>query len=207
MGQDERATVEPSGFQLSSEDNREEKIMIAQACRISLSSIVLSMLLLAGLVSAQEKHQFTHSTPPQSSRYVQQHAIDVGDIPGHQIRIVEIQRVYTSDHPLVAGMKVVETWVRGFTDYVNGVGPAEGYATWILEDGNKIFLEWKGSSYSEPTTTGSRRGRSHGTTRLMGGTGRFATIRGVLTDEAEFDPDPRTGYNRVASRGEYWFEK
>jgi len=108
---------------------------------------------------------------------------------------------------MVMGTKVVETWSRGSSDYVNGIGPAQGYETWALEDGSKIFLEWRGTSYSEATSTGSRRGTFHGTVRFVGGTGKFATIRGVITSDTEFDTDPKTGYNRPASRGEYWFEK
>jgi hypothetical protein len=183
-----------------------EKIMIKKASRISLSSVALT-LLCTGIASAQQKYQYNHSAAPQSSRYVQQHIIDVGDIPGHQVRILEVQRVYESNHPVVMGTKVVESWTRGFSDYVNGVGPAHGYDTWILEDGSRIFLEWRGTSYTESTPTGSRKGTFHGTSRFISGTGKFATIRGAITDATEFDTDPKTGYNRPASRGEYWFEK
>lgn len=156
---------------------------------------------------AQEKYRYDLSALPQSSRYVQQHVIDVGDVPGHQVRILELQRTYTKDNPVVMGTKVVESWNRGFSDYVNGVGPATGYGVWLLEDGNKIFLQYIGTSYTEVTPTGSRRGTYHGTTRLVGGTGRFAAIRGVVTDTVEFDTDPKSGYNRPVSQGEYWFEK
>jgi hypothetical protein len=77
----------------------------------------------------------------------------------------------------------------------------------VLEDGNKIFTEWLGTSYSEATSTGSRRGTYHGTTRWIGGTGKYATIRAVITADVEFDTDPKTGYNRPVAKGEYWFEK
>jgi hypothetical protein len=181
--------------------------MIKKTCRISLSTVAVLTLFFAGVASAQQKYPYNYSAAPQSSRYVQQHIIDVGDIPGHQIRILEVQRVYTSDNPMVMGTKVVESWSRGSSDYVNGIGPAQGYDIWVLEDGNKIFSEWRGTSYTEATSTGSRRGTFHGTTRLLGGTGRFATIRGVITTDTEFDTDPKTGYNRPVSRGEYWLEK
>ena len=172
---------------------------------IGIATILVILFPVTGW--GQEKHRYDQSGPPQSSRYVQQHVIDVGDVPGHQIRILEIQRTHTSDHPVVMGTKVVESWVRGFSDYVNGVGPATGYGVWLLEDGNKIFTQYIGTSYTEATSTGSRRGTYHGTTRLVGGTGRFAAIRGVLTDTVEFDTDPKSGYNRPVSQGEYWFEK
>jgi len=175
--------------------------------RRSRTLVPMLAIVFAGPVWAQQKYPYNHSTAPQSSRYVQQHMIDVGDIPGHQVRILEVQRNYTSDHPVIMGTKVVESWTRGFSDYVNGIGPARGYEVWILEDGNKVFVEWSGTSYTESTATGSRRGTFHGTTRFVGGTGRFATIRGITTEATEFDTDPKTGYNRPTSRGEYWFEK
>ena len=181
--------------------------MTKQTHRITWFCAAVVTLFVAGIASAQQKYPYNQSSAPQSSRYVQQHIIDVGDIPGHQIRIYEYQRMHTADHPVVMGTKVVEQWVRGSSDYVNGVGPTQGYETWVLEDGSKIFSEFRGTSYSEATSTGSRRGTFHGTVRLIGGTGKYATIRGVMTSDTEYDTDPKTGYNRPVSKGEYWFEK
>lgn len=154
---------------------------------------------------AQQKYTYSHSTPPDSSRYVRDHAIEVDDVPGHRVRVVEIHRTYTRNHPTVAGVKVVEEWFRGYTDYRNNSGPGRGYETWILEDGNKVFLEDHFTGMSEVTATGSRRGASYGASHFIGGTGPFAGIRGVLTGSVEFDTDPKTGYNRPSMRGEYWF--
>jgi len=179
-------------------------------------STIRSIALVAGFIGAtvlsatddvwaQQKYQYSYSAVPASSRYVQRHKIDVGDLPGHEIVIYEIQRTYTSDQPVVMGVKIVETWSYGFTDQVNGVGPSQGYNTWILEDGSKIFAEYHGSNYGELSSTGSRRGTYHGAARFVGGTGRFAAIRGTLTDDVEYDTDPKTGYNRPVTRGEYWF--
>lgn len=165
----------------------------------------LLVFLIPATTWAQQKYQYNHSTPPQSSRYVQQHIIDADDMPGHQVRIFEIQRKYTRDHPVIAGVKVVESWDRGSSDYTNGVGPAQGYGTWVLDDGNKIFTKWSGSSSSRATSTGAKEGIYTGTTYLLGGTGKFATIRGVLAEKSEFNTDPDNGYNYTSSQGEYWF--
>ena len=180
--------------------------MIRKMQPISALSITLAALLFAGLAVAGQKYTYKHSNKPQSSRYVQQHVIDVGDIPGHQIRIYEIHNTYTRGHPVISGTKVVETWARGSSDYISGVGPTQGYGVWVLEDGNKIYTEWSGTSYTEPTSTGSIRGTFNGTTRLTGGTGKFATIRGVVTDVVKFDTDPDHGYNDGSERGEYWLD-
>ncbi len=154
---------------------------------------------------AQQKFSYSHSTAPDTSKYLRDYSIEVDDAPGHKVRIVEIQRIYTKDHPMVMETKVLEMWFRGFTDYGASGGPGHGYETWILEDGNKIFLESVFLSSTEATATGSRRGASHSTVRFVGGTGKYATIRGSLNSSVEFDSDPKTGYNRPTSRGEYWF--
>ena len=170
-----------------------------------VSMVGLLVFLVPATTLAEQKFQFSNSTPPQSSRYVQQHIIDVDDMAGHQIRILEVQRKYTSDHPVISGIKVVESMVRGFSDYTNGVGPAQGYSTWLLEDGNKVHLKWSGTSYTKVTSTGAREGTYNGTTYLIGGTGKFARIRGVLTETSDFNTDPDNGYNNSSSHGEYWF--
>jgi hypothetical protein len=173
------------------------------ACKVGC--VVLLALLSSGMAWAQQKYQYSSSAAPTASRYVQRHKIDVGDLPGHEIVIVEIQRTHASDHPMVMGVKIIETSSYGFTDQINGVGRSEGYTTWTLEDGSKIFVEYSGAVYAELTATGSRKGTYHGVSRFVGGTGRFAAIHGTLTDDVEYDTDPKTGYNRPVTRGEYWF--
>jgi hypothetical protein len=164
--------------------------------------------LLSSPVAAQQKHSIVISGEGVKGRYVQQLFVDVDDVPGHQVRVQESQRIYPSDNqPLVDGERIVESWGRGFSNYTAGVGPSWGYSTWITDKGNKIFSEYWGSSETTTTETGSKRGTYHGTSRLVGGTGRFAKIRGVLVDVTEFDTDMKVGYQRGTSRGEYWFEQ
>jgi len=159
-------------------------------------------------VFAQQKQSLLISGEGIKSRYVQQLVIDVDDTPGHQVRVQESQRTYPEDKQfMVDGERVTEAWVRGFSNYTGGIGPAWGYVTWLTDKGNKIFSEYSGSSEASATATGAKRGTYHGTARITGGTGRFAKLRGVLVDVAEFDTDPKTGYNRASSRGEYWFEQ
>ncbi|HUF22473.1 MAG TPA: hypothetical protein VMP00_17185, partial [Burkholderiales bacterium] len=154
---------------------------------------------------AQQKHPINTTGEGVQSRYTQQHVIDVGDVPGHQVRILEVHRIHTAKQIVFAGVKVVEEWGRGFSDYTNGIGPAHGYGIWILEDGNKVFFEWSGIADSRTTATGSRRGTFNSASKIVGGTGRFTKIRGMLSDVVEFDTDPQHGYSRSSSKGEYWF--
>lgn len=171
---------------------------------------ILAGLLLATFTAvfsnamAQEKHAYTHASPPDSSKYLKDISIDVDDAPGHKIRIVEIQRTYGKDAPVLLGTKVIEVWVRAFTDYTNGNGPGHSYETWTLEDGSRVYLEGKFLTASEATASGSRKGQSYGTGRFVGGTGKFATLRGTITSTVDFDTDAKNGYSKPMAKGEYW---
>lgn len=176
-----------------------------RACRYSLFVVVLATST-AGW--SQQKYPIGTNSEGQTSKYIQQHKIDVGDVPGHQVRIQETQRVYNDKSTLAfAGTKAKESWIQGYSDYTNGKGKAWGYGHWLLEDGNKIFFEYIGTSHSEPTSTGSLKGSYHGTTRIVGGTGKFKGIRGTTTDTVAFDNDPKAGYNNSDGKGEYWFQE
>jgi hypothetical protein len=156
---------------------------------------------------AQQKYPINSNSDGQSSKYTQQYKIEVGDVPDHQIRIQETQRTYNEKSTLAfGGVKAKEGWVRGFSDYTNGRGRAWGYGHWVLEDGEKILYDYSGQSHSEPTPTGSQKGSYHGTTRIVGGTGKYKGIRGSTTDTVSFDNDPKNGYNNADGKGEYWFE-
>ena len=172
--------------------------------RMGLCLLVMVLGLVSVAANGQQKFSYHHSAPPDTSTYVQDHSIEVDDVPGHKVRIVEIRRIYTKDHPTIMGAKVVETWFRGMTDYGARGGPGRGYETWVLEDGSKVYLESVFLSTIEVTASGSRRGTSYSTDRFVGGTGPYATIRGSVNSITEFDTDPTTGYNRPSSRGEYW---
>lgn len=156
---------------------------------------------------AQQRYPIESKSEWQAEgKYTQQHIIDAGDIPGHQIRILEIHRTYNEkSHFAVSGVKVKESWIWGYSDFNKGVGKAWGYVVWVLEDGGKVFSEYSGSANSRPIGSGVAEGTYHGTTRLTGGTGKYRGIRGTMTDAVEFNTDPASGYNRGNSKGEYWF--
>ena len=76
---------------------------------------------------AQEKHKLAYTLPAALSTFTQQHALDVGDVPGHQVRIFAVHRTYPKDLLVVDGVRVVEEWLRGYSDYIDINGPAWGY--------------------------------------------------------------------------------
>src|SRR5687768_7507525 len=56
----------------------------------------------------QERMKFAYSGKPESSKFTQTHAIDVGDVPGHQLRVGQLHVKYGADAPEYAGVKVLE---------------------------------------------------------------------------------------------------
>ena len=60
----------------------------------------------------QQKFKYSFKTPSGISKYTQQHVLEVGDVPGHQIRIAEIHTKFANEAPEYDGVKVVETWGR-----------------------------------------------------------------------------------------------
>jgi hypothetical protein len=177
--------------------------------RISIAALAAAIVVfgIALPVQAQQRYPIVSNAKGQTSKYTQQYKMDVGDVPGHQIRIQETHRIYNEASTLrFSDVKVKESWIRGYSDYTNGKGKAWGYGQWVLEDGNKVFFEYVGTSHSETTASGSLKGSYHGATRIVGGTGKYKGIRGGTTDVVNFDNDPKTGYNNSDGAGEYWFE-
>ena len=84
-----------------------------------LSLAAGSALLLAPTPGwAQQKLKYSFKDPAGLSKYVQQHVIDVGDVPGHQIRVASLQTKYTTTAPEYDGIKVLESTVSLTSDYI-----------------------------------------------------------------------------------------
>jgi hypothetical protein len=180
---------------------------MARTARSVVALVAGVILLGAGIgdTSAQEKHKYSFVTPAGVSKYTQQHEIEVGDIPGHKVRIFEIHSKYTTEAPSYAGVKVVEAWGRSLSDHVNGTGRSSGYGILHLENGDKIFTRSETIGHAVVEADGSRKGTYSNISTLTGGTGKFATIRGVLRSTGS--TDYKTGLSGVKTEGEYWFEK
>ena len=103
-------------------------------------------IIAASAVSAEERCKMSWEVPAADTKYTQQLALDVGDIPGHQVRVYELHRVYPNDKPNCEGLKRVESWSYGYSDYIDRNGPYRGYMVTTLENGDKIFSEFSGTS-------------------------------------------------------------
>ena len=88
--------------------------------------LCLAVALSAGHALAQEKQKVSYRVSEQNSKYTQQHVIDVGDVPGHQVRVFEIQRMLPADAPAINGIKLN--------------GPSSSYDTYLFENGDRLFV-------------------------------------------------------------------
>ena len=166
----------------------------------TIALLCLAVALPATDVFAQQRLVF--KVAAENTKYTQQHTIDVGDVSGHQVRLFEIHRTYPSNPPVINGIKIVESWTRGISDYTNNNGEGTTFGVYVLENGDKFFtrgslvaVQSPGASNLTATTVGP----------ITGGTGKFANIRGFVRDVTKFDI--QAGYNELSGEGEYWFEE
>jgi hypothetical protein len=168
--------------------------------KLTLTTIALSCLVVAlpaNNVLAQQRLVFKVSA--ENTKYTQQHAIDVGDVSGHQVRLFEIHRTYPSNPPEINGMKIVQSWARGISDYTNNNGEAITYGVYVLENGDKFFTRGSLVAVQSPeasnltaTTVGP----------ITGGTGKLARINGMARTSTS--ANPTTGLNETQVDLEYW---
>jgi hypothetical protein len=163
----------------------------------TITLMYLAVVLPIDPVVAQARLVFRVSA--ENTKYTQQHTIDVGDVAGHQVRVFEIKRVYPTNAPVVGGMKIVESWTRGISDYTNNSGEAITYGTYILENGDKFFTRGALVAIQGPearnltaTTVGP----------IIGGTGKLDRINGMARMITL--ANPQTGMNETQIEIDYW---
>lgn len=150
----------------------------------------------------QQLHKIVYERPADSTEYTQQMRINVGDVPGHQVRVYELKATYKDDSVNFLGVPVVEEWNRGFSDYTNTNGRHSGYCLFVMRNGDKIHCRLEGTTHSASNTQGSQTVTYAGITTLTGGTGRFQGIRGTLRYSGFYDPIADRSGDK--SEGEYW---
>ena len=90
-------------------------------------------------VLAQQKQQLSFKTSAENTKYTQQHLIDVGDVPGHQVRVYELHCTFPNNAPVMNGVAIKEQWTRAISDYTDNNGPGTTYGVYVLENGDKFF--------------------------------------------------------------------
>lgn len=152
---------------------------------------------------AQEKRKVSYKLPVETSEYTRQHVFDVGDVAGHQIRIFEVHRTWPAGTPPIEGVRMVESWEWGYSDYIDWNGHHWGYGFNVLENGDKVSYQMDGASHTVVDPDGTKRSTYTGVTRYTGGTGQFRGIRGTFRYKGIFDP--KENLNEGEVEGEYWF--
>ena len=154
---------------------------------------------------AQDKQKALFNTPAANTKYTQQHAIDVGDAPGHQVRVFELQRTYGNDAPMIGGLRVKESWTRGMTDFTDLNGPGVSYTTYVMDNGDKIYSRGTFEAHRIAGADGKFTLKNLGAATITGGTGKLQGIRGMA--RTENFADPKAGINESKGEIEYWMEK
>jgi hypothetical protein len=157
----------------------------------------VAVVLPAADARAQQRLVFKISG--DNTKYTQQHTVDVGDVSGHQVRLFEIHRAYPGNAPVMNGMKIVESWTRGISDYTSNNGEGTIYGVYLLENGDRFFtrgsliaMQSPEANYLRAVTVGP----------ITGGTGSLAGITGMARTSAF--ANPREGMNETQVDIEYW---
>jgi hypothetical protein len=171
--------------------------------------------------AAPQKQRISYRVPASKAKYTQQHTIDIGDEPGHQIRISELHRTFSSpptadqskqgsgasssaETPIFSGVRAIEQWSRSLSDYVDANGRTFGYAIFDMENGDKVYARYEGLAQ---TPTGGKTNFASVFT-FTGGTGKFKELRGVMRATAAIAfAGGQAGAIDTQYDGEYWFEK
>jgi hypothetical protein len=132
---------------------------------------------------------------------LQEHIIDVDDMPGHQLRVYEIRQEYPQKDLAFAGVIVKEALSRNVSDKVNGSGPFTYYIVYSLEDGNKVFS--RGTGTSQADAIGGYRFAI--VENFVGGTAKFKGMRGQVRGGGVRAPGATS--LTVEWKGEYWIEE
>src|SRR5437016_5373628 len=57
-------------------------------------------------VGAQQKQRVSFKVDAANASFPQQHVIEIGDIPGHKLRVYELKRVFPNNAPMINGVKL-----------------------------------------------------------------------------------------------------
>ncbi len=155
---------------------------------VLITAAILCLVASHGL--AQEKQHVSFKAPAENSKYTQQLLIDVGDVPNHIVRTFEIRFTYPNDPPVINGLKLVEAWARGITDYIDGNGSGTLYNVFVMENGDRFFARVTGVTQR----TGDKLFAPQ-VGFITGGTGKLAAIQGILRASTNFDY--KTGFNET----------
>jgi hypothetical protein len=174
-------------------------------CMCGLSLGLMLSLIGSSNAAAQEKCKVSEGPDVAKSTYTQQHALDIGDVPGHQIRIYEVHRAYPNDRPNCEGLKRTGSWDRGYSNYIDWNGSTTSFGVVVFENGDKVFTQNVGTSQTTIDPDGTKNSTYTGVMTYTGGTGKYKGIHGLFRVSTKFDPEKKVNLPQI--EGEYWLEK
>jgi len=167
----------------------------------AISCATALVLCSASSAWAQEKQKVSYKVTAENSKYTQRNTIDVGDESGHQLTLFEIHRTFPSNAPLINGVKLKETFTRGYADYINSNGLSVNYTMYTLDNGDKFYSH--SSTMGQADAAGKR--TTAGVGQILGGTGKFAAMKGLVRSTGV--SDGKANFNETQTEIEYWIAK
>jgi hypothetical protein len=152
-------------------------------------------------VAQQTPQKVSYKVTAENSKFTQQQFLDVGDVPGHQVRSFEIHRVFPTAAPVINGVKLKEVWTRGISDYTDNTGANTNYSVYVLESGDKFYT--RTTTIAQGAGGGKLVNSSAGT--ILGGTGALTGIRGTV--KASGSADPKAGISETQNEIEFTIVK
>jgi hypothetical protein len=165
------------------------------------------LLVLSCGAQGQQKYKYSYQLPPEiKNTYKQVQTMDVGDVPEHRVRYAELQTVYPAQlpAPMYAGVRVKESNTVLIGEQISGNGTSGGYGVYTLETGDKIFTRVTLTLQSSTSEDGKTATKFDQVSHIIGGTGKFKNIRGVLRSSGRTDMKSATNGN--TTEGEYYFQ-
>jgi hypothetical protein len=180
-----------------------ERNLMDRSVFLALETVATVCLaaVLGNAAVAQDIHRVSFKTAAADTKYTKQLVLDVGDVPGHQIRLFEIQRTFPNNPPVINGVRIKQIWSRGISDYTNSTGPSTHYSIFEMENGDNVFVHVSSTSQSVANPDGSTAFAATSEGTMTGGTGLFASISGLVRTSTIFNPE--TGLNEGQTDIEY----
>jgi hypothetical protein len=148
--------------------------------------VAIAVCCLGGGALAQEKQHVLYKAPNGTATYVVSQNVEVGDVPGHIMRLFDTKATVKPGDMVVNGVSIVTVNSRGAGELTDGFGGTPfAYAEFVGQNGDKF--------YAHATLAARRVGGAPFVTwggTLYGGTGKFAGITGFMQSTSNFDPSP-----------------
>jgi hypothetical protein len=173
---------------------------MSKSSALAVKAIATLCFVLAPLASgtaAEQAQRVSYKTSAENAKYAQQLNVEAGDVPNHIVRVFDLRRIHpASTAPVVNGLKIVEEWVRGTTDIIDGNGSSAVYGVYVMENGDKFFAR-----IAQVNQSKSGKITAVGSGPITGGTGKLAEIHGSVQYIVNFDV--KSGFNEGQTDIEY----